>query len=540
MTTDKNEDVQLNLVREVVRTLLRSLNTLRTYPTTNKMSVRAMDDLEAQINTALPLRLAFSAEGLFYGEKPLVATDDDQNSIVRALFRDGVRRLDLKAGMERLELDRFVLGLARPLDPEDPSEDYVTRLWEANLEHVNIAAVDPYLDLDLPDDLLEGKARPGGESEDLGLQPQKESSVPPPPLEAFSVNESERVEMQARVGAAIQSTRWESFVEGVFEVFQLPTGERRVDDLVLILESTFQRFLFEREWELALRIVKWLQTESPQYAREPLTKALTRMVDIERMRPLHQKLEEGSVEPEEAKQLLIALDELGAQIACAFVRESNNRQARRFYADVLLEIGSSSVSIVLQEFERGNQAVNMVLARVLGQLREKRSVGLLVNRLQDADVLARREWVRALAMIGGGDTLSALLPIALHDPDGTCRVLALRALSGERSSLDYSEILERIQSRSFAAIAGEEKDLIFAAFGATANDEALPLLEKMIKPTWLFRANRPGNEKRAVRALVRIGTRGARKILENYANNRNRNLSALCRDALKEFGDDIS
>ena len=317
-----------------------------------------------------------------------------------------MRRLTIREGMKKPELERFVVSLATPLDPDDLSEDYVTRLWEEDLAHVAIAAIDPYLELELPEDVLEGNERPGPELEDPGPQPENESVVPPPPTEAFEINEEQRVEMQARVEEATQDPRWDAFVESMLEVVSTPTGHRRIEDLVLMLESTFQRLLSENELALAERIVRWLRTESPEDVRGPLRSAVDRMASTERMRPLRQGFKDGSLEREAVQRLLVAMGPLGAATACDLLREADNRRSQRFCTDILSQIGAPAASVVLREFNRGDHALNMSLSRVLGQLREERAVKPLVAALEGAETLARREWIRALSMIRPAESTS--------------------------------------------------------------------------------------------------------------------------------------
>ena len=146
-------------VAEALGWFFRTVQTLRTYPIDNEISRRSLAELGPRFAQVLPLTLSVLPEGLTWEQTPLLDERGSVPPIVGSLFKHGVRRIRIDAGLETDELLRLLLALARPLDPEDLSEDYVTRLWEADLPHVHISAIDPYLDVEVAGDVLEGKDR---------------------------------------------------------------------------------------------------------------------------------------------------------------------------------------------------------------------------------------------------------------------------------------------------------------------------------------------------------------------------------------------
>ena len=120
----------------------------------------------------VPVDLQVRRDQLVWNDVPLLDAKEDRSDIAGRLYADGVRILRLTSDIGSDELERFIVALSAPIHPDDLSEDYVTRLWEAELPNVRVVSIDPYPDLDVPDEVLEGKFVPTPEIEDVGPLPE--------------------------------------------------------------------------------------------------------------------------------------------------------------------------------------------------------------------------------------------------------------------------------------------------------------------------------------------------------------------------------
>jgi len=175
----------------------------------------------------------------------------------------------------------------------------------------------------------------------------------------------------------------------------------------------------------------------------------------------------------------------------------------------------------------------MLLARMFGRLRDERVVDPLLAALRRVELATRREFIRALAMVRGQKALAELLEIALSDDDATCRVLALCGLGGERSQIDGGRVLARIRSRGFTTLGEEEKDLLFRALGATASDDSVPVLAKMLRAGRILRGRDPRNDARVVSALKSIASEAAVEALRRCSRSWRGSIRRLCSEALE-------
>jgi PBS lyase HEAT-like repeat len=498
-----------------VRALLRGVATLRTYPLHNAVSQWALEELEEKLAPVLPLELAVEPTHFRWREASL-SSRERESGLVADLYRDGIRALQVREGMERDEMARMVAALAAPFDPEDLSEDYVTRLWEADLPHLGVVALDPYLDLEIPEDVLEGRARPSGETEDVALVPA-EIDVAPAPEEAFRITAEDAHRMAEEVGRTGSAPPWDTFVDALFEALETPAGRRREVDLAIAAEACLAQLLAEGQVRAARRLIHALRTKVPEASKPAFGDLERRMLRADRLEALNARVDAGAPPPEEIAGLFRDLGPDAVEPALAFLLTASSERVRRFHGELLLAFGAAAVGPALEAFARAEGESKRTLVRVLGRMPDGRAVASLLAGLDDAELATRREILRALSRRSLPAPPTRLLDVALADEDSACRVFALRCVARAQSGADPSRLLERAQARAFAEVGDEERDLLFHCLGASGSDDVVPFLEKQLRPSWIFGRPSLRQQGRAARALRALGSPAARDVLERHA-----------------------
>ena len=509
-----------------VKSLLRAERAVRTYPLHHPACEEALADSARKLDAILPLDLEVKTDGFAWQKLPLsetlVPTD-----LPGRLYRDGVRALQMRRGLELEELRRFTLAMALPIDADDLSEDYVTRLWEADLPHVQVLSVDPYIDLESPDDVLEGKETPTEEIKELA-DASTELNIPPPPDEAFRVSSEDAQRIAEEVEAAKVHPPWESFVGAIFEILSLGETEARTADLVRLLEAAFQRLLSEGRFQIALSILERFRDDAPEAAGPAVRESLTRMSRPDRISDLQRALEARICPPELVARILLLLGDDVLDTVCEFLEASNEETARRLYIDVLVMMGNLAFETVLERFRRGSEETRVCFTRVLYKLRDPRAIPVLIEKLPVAPPALRREIVRTLAVTHEDRALERLLDVATNDDDPSCRIIALSALTTGCPHLDHEPLLARVQSREFVGLSDQEKNALFRAVAAIGGEKTVPFLRKRLQPRRFFGRHSSGDWERCADALARIGTSSAIQLLANLAQSRNAELAAVC------------
>ena len=516
---------------EAVRWLFRTVRTLRSYPIDNEMSVRALRELTPRLEQVLPFSLELGTEELRWEATSL---KDDRGSfppLIADLYRDGIRRIRLELGLEEDELRRLLLALASPLDPTDLTEDYVTRLWESDVPNVRIFAVDPYLDVDLPADVLEGNVPPASHAEEVA--PDAELKIPPPPESAFQIAPEDEARIAQESERAATSRPWNAFVDALFDSVTSQTHGEQRENLVEIFEAYFYRLVRDRQVDVAAQVLEQLKSPSSSAAASLFAPSVARIAQADRLVALHEALEARTASAKDAVSLLVLLGPETLDAVCTFLEQTTSERLRRLYADVLLRIGGPATPRVIERFRSTSGDARRTYARALGGLEGEAIVKTLLDARSEPDPAVRREVVRALATQHDARAGGALLQMALKDAEPESRIIALRGLEGTRTRLNYQDLLQRIQSRQYRSLASEEKDLLFRVLGTIGDDDVVPLLQKILRHSWIPGRTHRDDWPRAASGLARLGTPSALVVLEAASGHRHRELASICASALR-------
>ena len=516
-------------VAEAIRQFFRAHRALRTYPVDNAISQQVLAVAGEALGGVLPLTLRLFVDRLEWQQTLVLDDRGETPPLVGGLFKDGIRRIVFETGLAGDELQRLLLVLVKPVDPDDLTEDYVTRLWEADLPSIRISAIDPYLAPEIEGDVLEETQEPPADRE-----PNKEAAnVPLPPNDAFRIRPEDAERVAADIQQAASVTRWQDFIEASFDAVATPQGEQRLDRVAQILETYFALLVREGQLAEATTIVERLKGAWPETDSVP-GGALERMADADRLAPLHEALEMRTGSPEEVQSLLVHFGPAAVDAVCQFLDQSKSPALRRLYAQTLGQIGDPAVPEVVARFRRSSEGERAAYTVALGAMRGDEVVSTLLEAIEDPDQAVRREGVRALAAQTDERARDALLRTALDDDvERITRIIALGGLRSKGQQLDYQSLLQRIQSRRYRSLTDEEKTLLFLAFGATGKDDAVGVLRDILTPSWFPWRQRRDDWTRAASALVRLGTPKAVQALEEFSRNRNSDLAAVCATELR-------
>ena len=533
-TSPREDRVQgVEAIAEAVRWLFRTVRTLRSYPIDNEMSLRALSELTPRLRQVLPFSLELGPQALRWEDTSL---KDDRGAfppLIADLYRDGIRRIRLELGLEEDELRRLLLALASPLDPTDLTEDYVTRLWESDVPNVRIFAVDPYLDKDkdTPAEVLEGNVPPVSHAEEVA--PPPELQIPPPPESAFQIAPEDEARIAQEMKRAATSRPWDAFVDALFDSVISPTHAEQSENLVEVFEAYFYRLVREHQVDVAARVLERLRSPSSSAAASLFGPSVARIAQADRLVGLHESLEARTSSAKDAVSLLVLLGLDSLDAVCTFLEQTTSERLRRLYADVLLRIGGPAIPRVIERFRNASGDARRTYARALGGLEGEAVVTALLDARSEPDPAIRREVVRALATQHDARAGGALLQIALEDAEPESRIIALRGLEGTRTQRNYQDLLRRIQSRQYRFLPTEEKDLLFRALGTIGDNDVVPLLQKILRHSWIPGRTQRDDWPRAASGLARLGTPSALDVLEAGSGHRHRELASICANALR-------
>jgi hypothetical protein len=153
-------------VREIVSLLSKTAKNYQVYLPNNRIFQSSLAELrhafEIYLDEYEVLTLAVKEFEMLYDTVPVYSNQDRYQSIAFRMYRDGVRLVSFHRGISEEDLVAFFEALTRCLDRENLEEDFVTLLWEKDLQSITYYEVSDY-------DTSYEKCRPGAAE---GMDPE--------------------------------------------------------------------------------------------------------------------------------------------------------------------------------------------------------------------------------------------------------------------------------------------------------------------------------------------------------------------------------
>ena len=135
-------------VREIASLLSKAAKNYQVYLPNNRMFLSSLAEVKQALQTFLEendvLTLVVKEFELLYDSLAVYSNQDKHQSIAFRMYRDGVRLMSFHKGISEEELLAFFETLTRCLDSDSLEEDFVTLLWEKDLQSITYYEVNDY------------------------------------------------------------------------------------------------------------------------------------------------------------------------------------------------------------------------------------------------------------------------------------------------------------------------------------------------------------------------------------------------------------
>ncbi|HEU4699891.1 MAG TPA: HEAT repeat domain-containing protein [Gemmatimonadales bacterium] len=540
-------------VAEVIQGLVKALRAFQMYLPNNPIYQRAVGQIEAAFapiwaaTDELVLRVAETE--LLWEEQVVHQQHSKGESLAWMLYKDGLRTLTLRRGVEREEISRFLLVVNRArFLPADAGDDLLTLLWAEEFEYISYQFSEPFADAAVPDQA--GGPPPGAAEE---RRARVEQEAPPKPagiidLDDFDstlyfLEEDEISYVLREVQHEYQRDLRTSALAILFDVFEAQAETDIRAEILGILDTLFPHLLNARDFRAVAAILR--ETRQLRQSRTDLEPAhVGRLETFEAqlsepaiLRQLLQSLEEAGVGAEDADvaEVLRELRPTALETLVAWVPQLKIGPMRTLLEAVADRIAAAHSAEVLRLLRSpGSPALAGVVA-LCGRLKLQGAIPGLGELLAHEDAALRLAAVQALAEIGSPGAL-AHLDRAIGDADRAVRLAAVRVagLRGHKGALRRVEAV--VQGKMVGALDLTEKMAFFEAYGAIAGASGVDALEQILVPRGLLRRKEaPETRACAAIALGRTRTERARAILEQCATDKELMVRNAVTRALREM-----
>jgi hypothetical protein len=500
-------------------------------------------------------------------ESHVVYNQSQRNeSIAWTLYKDGVRSLTFKPGVEDAEIVRFlgVLHRAKNLQADAP-DDLLTLLWAEDFQFIAYTFRELASENAVPIERSEpapaitgGGGTPGGDggpAQAATIRKQVEEEAPPKREGLVSIDDfdttlyflddTEIEYLHKEVEREYAQDLRGNVLSMLFDLMELQTYGTVRAELISIVENFIPYLLgagdfrsvafILRECKMILQRARELIPEH----RATLETLPARLSQADALAQLLQSLDEATSHPTE-EELSDLFSELRAEALgtlMAWLPKLSDDRVKFLVQNSAERLAQSHAAEVLQALASTDPAVQLEMVKLAGRLKlagAPEGMGALLERGERDLKLAV---VESLTTIGSPSAMR-LLEKAIEDGERDVRIAAVKFLGARGHRNAFSRIEAAALGAKLKDADLTEKMAFFEAYGSLAGAAGIPALEKILvgKGGLLARKEDPETRACAAMALGKIRTPAARDVLQKVTQDKEPLVRNAVNRALREVG----
>jgi HEAT repeat protein len=542
-------------IEELMQVLTKGLRATQLYLPNNPVYQRAVENIRAAFRqvwrAAEQLHFDVGETNLRWEGAVVYNQDKGSESIAWTLYKDGVRSLTFKPGVEESEIVRFlgVLQQAKNLQADAP-EDLLTLLWAQDFQFVTYTFRELASEDAVPIEAGETippvpptKVRQYVEQE---APPQRDGIVS---IEEFDttlyfLDEKEVEYLKSEVEREYQQDLRRSVLAMLCDLLELQTLTTVRAELISIVENLLPYLLSAGDFRSVgfilreTRVVLQRGRELIPEHRQTLERLPARLSQADAVSQLVQSLDDASVHPtdEELSELFQELRAEALPTLMGWIPKLTNERVRALIQKAAERLALANAGDVLKALASEDGGAQLEMVRLAGRLKLPGAPDGMGRLLESEDRTLKLAVVEALIAIASPGAMR-LLEQAVDDQDRDVRIASVRSLAQR----GHRNVLARVE----AAVTGSklrgadltEKMAFFEAYGTLAGAKGVSVLEKMLLAKgMLARKEDPETRACAAMALGKIRSREARGVLEKAAQDKEPLVRNAVSRALREVG----
>lgn len=531
-------------VGDLLRTIWKSARAFQMYLPNNPMFQRARETLQDAFvpvwDMTDEVALTVVETDMLWEGELVYSQPTRSESFAWSLYKDGMRHLTLRRGVEKGEILTFLnlVGRARVL-AADAGDDLLTLLWEQDFEFLSYHFAEVVTDMGVLDPQaldLEASGTPEEVQERVRQDPAPPARVPGVvDLDEFDstlyfLDDGEIQALKRQVAEEYTRDIRTSALDIVLDILELHDILEVRREAIDIFDTLFPNLLTQGQFSAVARLLKEFQ------------EVRTRVGNLQP--DLHQRLEAFEVQlssPAIVTQLVQAMDESGSSLAeggisdligvlrppalepiLAGLPTMADEQVKRILEQAADRLASTNTEGVLRLLRAPESPARLALVQLCGRLQLQAAVPGLAGLLGAPEPTLRAAAVTSLGQIGSPGALGALEP-ALDDGEREVRLAAVEVVRARGFKGALTRLETVVKGKSRLALERSERLQYFEAYAEVAGPAGLPLLTRVLEPRGWIRRRVPADIRTcAVYALGRIRTPEARAVLER--NERDKEL----------------
>jgi len=538
-----------------MQVLSKGIRATQLYLPNNPVYQRAVDNIRAafrQIWQATDDLVFDVGETELRWEDNVVYSQDQRNeSIAWTLFKDGVRSLTFRPGVEETEIVRFlgVLQQARNLQADAP-DDLLTLLWAQDFQFVAYTFRELASENAVP--IEKGETIPSTPPSQIQHRVQEEA---PPKREGlvsiddfdttlYFLEDNEIDYLKRDVDREYSQDLRRNVLSMLFDLLELQTYGTVRAELISIVENFIPYLLGAGDFRSVAYILRETRAilqrarEIIPEHRKTLEGLPGRLSQRDALSQLLQSLDEAAMHPteEELAELFQELAPEALPTLMGWIAKLHNERVRDLVQAAAARLAQANAGEVLKALGSEDSAAQLEMVKLAGRLKLPGAPEGMEPLLASGDRALKLAVVEALTAIASPSALR-LLERAIDDGDRDVRIAAVRFLA----SRGYRNAAARVE----AIVGGSklrnadltEKMAFFEAYGALVGAKGIAALDKLLVAKGLLgKREDPETRACAAMALGKIRTPEARAVLERASQDKEPLVRNAVTRALREVG----
>ncbi len=538
-----------------MQVLVKGLRATQLYLPNNPVYQRAVENIRGsfrQIWQATDDLHLDVGETDFKWEATVVYSQDQRNeSIAWTLYKDGVRSVTLRPGVEDVEIVRFLAVLHRAKNlAADAPDDLLTLLWGEDFQFIAYTFRELTTENAAPIEAGETIAS----AQPVDVRHVVEQEAPPRReglvrIEDFDTTlyflEEREVEYLRKEGEREygQDLR-RNVLAMLFDLLELQTYGTVRAELIGIVENFIPYLLGAGDFRSVayilreIRVVLERARELIPEHRQTLAALPSRLSQPDALAQLLQSLDEATVHPteEELSETFRELRPEALPTLMAWIPRLTNERVRDLIGNAAMRLAQEHAGEVLKALASPDPAAQLEMVRLAGRLKLPGAPEGMGPLLLSEDRALKLAVVDALTQIASPSALR-LLEAAVDDSDRDVRIGAVKFLASRGHRNAFARVEGAVTSSKLKDTDLTEKMAFYEAYGTLAGPKGIPVLEKILVAKGLLaRKEDPETRACAAMALGKIRTPEARAVLEKVAQDKEALVRNAVSRALREVG----
>lgn len=541
-----------------MRTIVKGLRAFQMYLPNNPVYQRAEQAIRNAFvpvwSSTQQLALTIVETDITWEEQVVYRQPSKHDSFAWMLYKDGMRHLTIRPGVEDEELVRFlhVVTRARML-ASDAGDDLLTLLWEQDFQCIeyqfaeiitdSLVVLDPQaVDLAMQQDPV---AQQAVKEEVLADAADRAGAVDLDDFDStlYFLEENETATLRRQVEEEYTRDARKAALDVLLDTFETQPVTMVREEILGILDGLFPNLLTRGEFRTVAGLLREFRTISQRVAvlepgvRDHLLSFQTRLSEPTILSQLLQSLEESSALPEDEDvgEVLGELHAEGLETMLTFLPALKRPAIRTILEASVDRLAAVNTGILLSILNNSDSSALPGAVAVCKRLNLQIAVPSLDRLVSHGDAVVRLGAVETLGHIGSAGAMAGL-ERAVDDPDRSVRMAALSAVmaKGYRAALRRLEAV--VQGRGPNELERAERRQFFEAYAVVAGPASLPVLLEILEPKRLFR-RKVNSETRtcAAYAIARLQNADARAVLERIQQDKDLPVRNAAVRALREW-----